>query len=112
MTTNENPNQKASATQCQRILAYLMSGETITSLEAVKQFQTMRLASRIHDIRSSSDELYDDIQKVRVQDKYTGKHFDAYYSEKAISQKHGFLLAKESYARECAYTDTMKRINS
>lgn len=101
---NDNPNEKASRTQCQRILAALLSGETITSLEAVRNFDTMRLASRIHDIRSSSDELWNDIQKVRVKDNATGKHFDAYYSVSAISDN-------AELAKDKAYRQTMYRIN-
>lgn len=109
---NENPNEKASATQCARILACLMSGETITSLEAVKRFQTLRLASRIHDLRASSDELYDDIRKVRVKDAATGKHYDAYYSAKALSETHGVMFPSDEIIKGLAFRKTMNRINN
>lgn len=109
---NENPNEKASRTQCRRILACLMSGETITSLEAVKRFQTLRLASRIHDLRASSDELFDDIRKVRVKDATTGKQYDAYYSAKAIEESCGILFPSDELVKQVALRKTMNRINN
>ena len=109
---NENPNAKASESQCQRILNYLLSGETITPLEALKQFQTMKLATRISELRSSSDHLFCDIQKVRVKDAKTGKYFDAYYSVSAINEKQGLLFDSEEAAKEYAFRKTMNRINN
>lgn len=48
---NINDNAKSSKTQCNMIAAYLESGHTITSLEALRYFGCMRLASRICDLR-------------------------------------------------------------
>jgi hypothetical protein len=48
---NINDNKKQAATQCNMIAEYLESGYSITSLEALKMFGCMRLASRICDLR-------------------------------------------------------------
>lgn len=49
--TNINLNEKESRTQCNMIADYLQKGYSITSLEALRLFGCMRLASRIHDLR-------------------------------------------------------------
>ena len=48
---NINDNAAQSASQNKQIAAWLNSGNTITSLEALKLFGCMRLASRINDLR-------------------------------------------------------------
>ena len=60
---NINDNAASSATQCAQIKAWLLSGKTLTSLEALKHFGCMRLASRIHDLRERGL----DIHKERIQ---------------------------------------------
>lgn len=52
-----NVNPASSQTQTQRILAYMLGGGRITSLEALNQFQCFRLASRISDIRNLGYEV-------------------------------------------------------
>lgn len=54
---NDNPNIQSSESQCKRILAYLLNGSRITSLEALRLFGCMRLASRISDLRKSHPEI-------------------------------------------------------
>ena len=54
---NDNPNIQESESQCKRILAYLLNGSRITSLEALRLFGCMRLASRISDLRKSHPEI-------------------------------------------------------
>lgn len=44
---NINDNAKSSASQCAKIKAWLLQGHKLTSLEALKLFGCMRLASRI-----------------------------------------------------------------
>jgi hypothetical protein len=39
------------------ILTYLKSGNTITSLEALRKFGCFRLASRIYDLRQSGHKI-------------------------------------------------------
>lgn len=48
---NINDNKESSASQNARIAAWLESGHTITSLEALPRFGCLRLASRICDLR-------------------------------------------------------------
>lgn len=48
---NDNLNLKESLTQNRRIAEWLRAGKAITSLEALKRFDCMRLASRICDLR-------------------------------------------------------------
>lgn len=48
---NINDNKSSANTQCNMIAAYLEKGYSITSLEALKLFGCMRLASRICDLR-------------------------------------------------------------
>lgn len=45
-----NTNATNSASQTQRILAYLQEGNTITPLEALRKFSCLRLGARIADI--------------------------------------------------------------
>ena len=54
---NDNQNLESSESQNKRIFTYLMEGHRITSLEALKLFGCMRLASRISDIRRDHPEV-------------------------------------------------------
>ena len=54
---NDNQKLESSESQNKRIFAYLMEGHRITSLEALKLFGCMRLASRISDIRRDHPEV-------------------------------------------------------
>lgn len=56
-TNDEFVKEESNATQCKRILAYLKEGKTITSLEALRFFGCMRLASRIHDLRERGENI-------------------------------------------------------
>ena len=65
MNTNEEYiNEESAATQCNRILAHLKKGLTITSLEALQMFGCMRLASRIHDLRVRGENIV--VEKVKL----------------------------------------------
>ena len=58
MNTNEEYiNENSNATQCNRIAEHLHKGLTITSLEALKLFGCMRLASRISDLRKRGENI-------------------------------------------------------
>ena len=48
---DRNPNPEASQTQAERILAALLAGESLTSLDALERFGCARLASRISDLK-------------------------------------------------------------
>lgn len=73
---NDNPNIQESESQCKRILAYLLNGSRITSLEALRLFGCMRLASRISDLRKSEIKF----KATRVETT-TGKRVAQYYIE-------------------------------
>lgn len=47
---NENPNVKSSLSQTRAILAYMQEGHTITPLEALDKFGSMRLSAIIKNI--------------------------------------------------------------
>lgn len=49
---NINENALSSASQCNRILAWLKDGYSITQMQALARFQCGRLASRINDLRN------------------------------------------------------------
>lgn len=54
---NDNPNEASSASQCRMIAGWLNHGQPITSLQALRLFGCMRLASRIHDLRSAGMDI-------------------------------------------------------
>lgn len=56
--------QESVDTQCNMISAHLHKGLTLTSLEALKLFGCMRLASRIHDLRVRGENII--VEKKRM----------------------------------------------
>lgn len=75
-STNENPNKASSKSQCAMILAYLMAGHRLTSLEAIDFFGCARLASRVNDLRNRGHNVQK--QMIVVE---SGKHVAQYYIE-------------------------------
>lgn len=63
---NDNENLQSSESQKKMILAYLMDGHRITSLEALNMFGCMRLASRISDIRRDHPELNIKVDRIET----------------------------------------------
>ena len=63
---NDNQNLESSESQNKRIFAYLMEGHRITSLEAMKLFGCMRLASRISDIRRDHPEVNIKVDRIET----------------------------------------------
>lgn len=55
---NTNENQKDSRSQTDRILDYLLTGKSITPLEALDLFGCFRLGARIADIRQKGYLVY------------------------------------------------------
>jgi len=70
---NDNDNRLSSASQNARIIAYLETGGSLTTLDALKLFGCMRLASRIHDLRERGYEI--EVSKVTTN---TGKIVASY----------------------------------
>lgn len=56
--TNINENQKTSKSQTERILEYLLEGNSITPLEALQKFNCFRLGARIADIKARGYLVY------------------------------------------------------
>lgn len=57
MKDNFNPNEKSSASQAKRILAYLQEGNRITPIEALEKFGSFRLGARIADLRADGHDI-------------------------------------------------------
>lgn len=51
MSVNNNPNKKFTTSQKADILEHLLTGSELTPLDALKYFGTMKLASRISEIK-------------------------------------------------------------
>lgn len=56
-TNDEYIVEESNASQCNRILEHLKKGLALTSLEALRLFGCMRLASRIHDLRDRGNNI-------------------------------------------------------
>jgi hypothetical protein len=52
--------------QNSEILSHLKTGRTITALEALKKFGTMRLAARIDELRIAGNNIHCDIVSVKT----------------------------------------------
>jgi len=52
-------------TQCERILAYLKSGRTITSMQAFNLFEVTRLPDRVRDLRKNGVTVYSRMIKLQ-----------------------------------------------
>lgn len=72
---NINDNVKASKSQKERILEHLLSGKSISPLEALNLYGSLRLGARIADIRSEGYIVYMEM----VKDPKTGKRYAQYY---------------------------------
>lgn len=50
-------HNSVTASQCNKILAWLQAGKTITALEALDEFGCNRLAARIADLRNKGNDI-------------------------------------------------------
>lgn len=73
---NVNENMSESMSQNKQIAAWLLQGNTLTSLEALRRFGCMRLASRICDLRERGMNIK--VEKVTTS---TGKRVALYRIE-------------------------------
>lgn len=83
MKANINNNPESSASQERQILDYLMQGNSITPLEALKYFRCFRLGARIADLKAKGHI----ISSRRVKDVRTGKWFASYTLENGNAQR-------------------------
>jgi len=68
MNTNINENPGRSQSQTDRILNYMLAGNTITPGEALSLFGSMRLGARIADIKKRGYIVYSDYVNVPTRD--------------------------------------------
>ena len=66
---NINENHGASKSQTDRILEYMLSGESITPLEALNLFGCLRLGARIADIKAKGYLVYSEFVDTPTQKK-------------------------------------------
>lgn len=74
MKTNINDNAKTSRSQKEKILEHLLSGKSISPLEALNLYGSLRLGARIADIRKEGYIVYREM----VTDAKTGKRYAQY----------------------------------
>lgn len=72
MNANENPG--ASKSQTDRILDYLLTGKSITPLEALDMFKCFRLGARIADIKARGYIVYSEFVTTPSQKKVKQYH--------------------------------------
>jgi hypothetical protein len=85
---NDNPNEVSSESQREKIHKYLLEGETITSLEALKLFQCFRLASRMTDLKKREVPF----DSVFINTPTSKKRVKAYFIPEAFAKKHGLEI--------------------
>ena len=54
---NNNLNEATSVAQKKRIAVYLLAGNSITQMDALRMFGCFRLASRINDLRNEGYDI-------------------------------------------------------
>jgi len=60
-------------TQIMRVLAALQAGRALTSLDAIREFGTTRLAARIYELRQRGYPIEDEIIEVKTSDNGTAR---------------------------------------
>ncbi len=66
---NNNENHGASKSQTDRILEYMLTGKSITPLEALNLFGCLRLGARIADIKAKGYLVYSEFVDTPTQKK-------------------------------------------
>jgi len=77
--------------QKQLILEYLLSGKSITPLEALDLFKCFRLGARIWDLKKDGH----DIKSEMVFDERSGKHYEKYWLATAGQSPDGIDVPPE-----------------
>lgn len=79
------------------ILEYLKSGHTLTGLDALKLCGTMKLASRISELRDEGHNIQDET----IHDEKTKKHYKRYwYSEEPAPTEQEEMIAHNNLVTE------------
>ena len=74
MKTNINPNEESCSSQKARILEHMRKGHSITPVEALNLYGSLRLGARIAEIRSAGYTVHMKL----VKDEKTGKRYAQY----------------------------------
>lgn len=74
MKDNVNLNETSSSSQKKQILAWLKSGNTITSYQALTMFGSLRLSGRIKELRDEGHDIKGEFIQTP-----NGKHVKRYY---------------------------------
>lgn len=74
MKDNFNVNEASSASQKSQILAYMRAGNSITAIQALHLFGSLRLGARIADIKADGIEVKSEFVKLP-----NGKHVKRYF---------------------------------
>ena len=74
MKTNINPNEESCSSQKSRILEHMRTGNSITPVEALNLYGSLRLGARIAEIRSDGYTIHMKL----VKDEKTGKRYAQY----------------------------------
>jgi len=83
--------------QNQAILDYLKAGNTLTGLDALKLFGTMKLASRISELRDEGINIQDET----IHDTNNGKHYKKYWlSDEPVRTEFETAVAENHYKLE------------
>lgn len=71
---NINENHGASKSQTDRILEWMLSGNSITPLEALEKFKCFRLGARISDIKKKGYIVYSEFVTTESEKKVKRYH--------------------------------------
>lgn len=74
MKPNVNENRTESKSQTDRILEWMLSGKSLTPLEALKQFNCLRLGARIADIKAKGYIVYSEFVTTESEKKVKRYH--------------------------------------
>ncbi len=97
---NVNPNVIQSHTQVQAIRKHLLKGKRITALDALTEFQCLRLGARIWDLQKEPYSLSIEKQMITVEP--SGKRVVEYRLNKFQLKQYREKMRKERQARSFA----------
>ena len=78
MKDNFNPNEVSSTSQKKRILAFMQAGNSITPIQALALFGSLRLGARIADLKAEGYEVKSEFVKLP-----NGKQVKRYFMQVA-----------------------------
>src|SRR5574343_1191887 len=96
---NVNPNVIQSLTQNQAIRKHLLKGKKINPLEALYEFGTMKLATRISELRNEPYSLPIEKQMIVVDPEGSNKRVMEYRLNKEYLKKYREKVRKEREKR-------------